>query len=255
MSRFQRFVAQVIFLSAIFCLSAAHVARSDDNHFVRTYFKWCNGDEPEVSLNRQITGCTNLIHSDSVDPEGRTIAFFRRGMAYYKSKLYDRAIKDFTSAIGRKPDFAPAFLGRGWAYHEKGDYDAAIINYDRAILLFPNYAVAYGSRCWARAVAGKDLHLALADCNRALALQPANKHTLDSRCLVQFRLGDAEAALADCDAALRIDAKLAPSLYVRGLTKLRKGDKAGGDADIAAAVALDPAIVETYVRYGIAQSR
>jgi tetratricopeptide (TPR) repeat protein len=250
MSRSRHSLANAIFFSALFSLAPSDAVAFDD-HLVRTHVKWCNGSEPEVSLSRQITGCTNLIHSSWIDPEGRTTAFFRRGIAYYKSQLFDRAIKDFTSAIGRKPDFAEAFLGRGWAYHATGDYDRAIHNYDEAVRHVPDYAAAYGSRCWTRAVVGKDLHLALADCNRALTLAPANKNFLDSRCFAKFRMGDTEAALADCDAALRIDPKLARSLYLRGLARLRKGDKTGGDADIAAAVALDPAITQTYAQYGV----
>lgn len=250
MSHSRHSLANAIFFSALFSLAPPD-AVAFDNHVFRTNLQWCNGSEPEVSLSRQITGCTNLIHSSWIDPEARTIAFFRRGMAYYTSQQHDRAIKDFTSAIGRKPDFADAFLGRGWAYHAKGDYDRAIRNYDEAIRLVPDYASAYGSRCWTRAVTGLDLHLALADCNRALELRPMNKSVLDSRCLIKFRIGEMDAALADCDAALRIDSKLATSLYLRGLARLRKGDKTGGDADIAAAVALDPAITQTYAQYGV----
>jgi tetratricopeptide (TPR) repeat protein len=238
------------FFSALFSFASSDAVAFDD-HLIRTHIKWCYGSEPEVNLSRQITGCTNLIHSSWIEPEDRTIAFFRRGIAYYKSQQYDRAIKDFTSVIGRKPDFAEAFLGRGRAYHAKGDYDRAIRNYDEAIRLVPDHAGAYGSRCWTRAVTGSDLNLALADCNRALELRPMDENVLDSRCLIKFRMGEIDAALADCDAALRIDPKMATSLYLRGLARLRKGDKTGGDADIAAAVALDPAITQTYAQYGV----
>ncbi len=40
---------------------------------------------------------------------------------------------------------------------------------------------AYGNRCYVRAIAGRDLPLALADCNEALRLKPNEADTMNSR--------------------------------------------------------------------------
>jgi tetratricopeptide (TPR) repeat protein len=110
---------------------------------------------------------------------------------------------------------------------------------------------AFNGRCWARAAAGKDLNKALDDCNRAVAGAPKTAAFLDSRGLVELRLGDNDKAIADYDAALTLQPKLGWSLYGRGLAKRRKGLKAEGDADVAAAVAINPKLPQAAKQFGI----
>ena len=102
-----------------------------------------------------------------------------------------------------------------------------------------------------RAGWGQQLDLALADCQAALKTDPASAAFLDSRGLVNLRLGKLDAAVADYDAALKTSPRLATSLYGRGLAKLKKGDGSGGRADLAAARALHPDVVETFDRFGL----
>lgn len=93
-----------------------------------------------------------------------------------------------------------------------------------------------------RAKSGNDLQNALDDCNKSLALRPGDPDTLDSRALVEYRMGNFSASVADCDAALTKEPGLASSLYVRGLAKLKIGDAANGNADIAAANKIEPTV-------------
>lgn len=167
----------------------------------------------------------------------------------------DLAIGGCTAAIqsGRwsGKGLASAFNNRGVAYRAKGDYDRAIADYGQAIRLEPNYADTFNNRCWTRALAGRDLTQALDDCNESLRLSPDRPHVLNSRGLVQLKLGAFDRAIADYGAALRHDPKDADSLYGRGIAKLRSGDKTGGEADIAAAKAITVSIAEIYADYGI----
>ena len=71
--------------------------------------------------------------------------------------------------------------------------------------------------------------------------------TLNSRGLVELKLGAFDAAIADYDVALARNAKDADSLYARGAAKLKKGD-----TDIAAAKAITPDIAAISAGYGIA---
>ena len=115
----------------------------------------------------------------------------------------------------------------------------------------PKDAVAYNSRCRARTLAGRDLARALDDCNESLRLQPGDGYTLNSRGLVQLKLGAFEHAIADYGAAAAKNPTDANSLYGRGIAKLKSGDRTGGDADIAAAKAINPDIADVYVSYGV----
>jgi tetratricopeptide (TPR) repeat protein len=98
---------------------------------------------------------------------------------------------------------------------------------------------------------GKDLNGALADCNESLRLRPNDGNTLNSRGLVDFKLGAFDAAIADYNAAVAQNANDADSVYARGVAKLKKGDSAGGNADIAAATAIKPGIAAISAGYGI----
>ncbi len=51
-------------------------------------------------------------------------------------------------------------------------------------------------------MAGLEPRLALADCNQALTLAPGNPSYLDSRGLVDLRLGDFDGAIKDYSTAL-----------------------------------------------------
>ena len=113
-------------------------------------------------------------------------------------------------------------------------------------------ARALNARCWARALEGRELDRALADCNAALGRDPRNADIRDSRGLVRLRLGDLDKSILDYDEALKIHPKSAWSLYGRGLAELRKGEKAAGETDIAAATALSPHLPEEAKTHGIA---
>ena len=92
---------------------------------------------------------------------------------------------------------------------------------------------------------------ALADCDESLRLRPDDGNTLNSRGLVQFKLGAMDKAAADYDAAVKLSPKDASSLYVRGVIKLKTGDQAGGDADIAAAKAIKASVADDNAAYGV----
>ncbi|MDF0488775.1 aspartyl protease family protein [Sphingomonas sp. H39-1-10] len=107
------------------------------------------------------------------------------------------------------------------------------------------------ARCWIRAQAGIDLDAALDDCTRALKRAGKQPMFLDSRGLVELRMGNPTAAITDYDAALAINPKLAWSLYGRGLAKIALGQKDAGEADKTAAIALYPDIVAEAKRFHV----
>lgn len=106
---------------------------------------------------------------------------------------------------------------------------------------------ALDGACCARALAGRDLDTGLRDCNAALRSVPGTPGILDSRGLVELRLGALDKAKSDFDAALARQPRLPWSLYGRGLISHHAGD----EADIAAAIAIRPAIADDVARYGI----
>ena len=62
-----------------------------------------------------------------------------RGLSHASIRDYERAIEDFTTAIGIDPEYAAAYNSRGLAYAMLGDYESAIENHDEAVRLEPGY--------------------------------------------------------------------------------------------------------------------
>ena len=212
------------------------------------FWRVCNN--PNALPDAVIKNCSSIINATKATLD-LARAFNNRGLAWHAKRNYDRAIADYNSAIKLNPKFAIAYSNRGNSRLSKGEVDRAIADQSEAIRVDPKHAGAYTNRCWARATVGRELELALADCNTALQLGRADAGTLDSRGFVYLRLGRLDEAIADYDAALKADPRHASSLYGRGIAKLRKGDDAGGKADIAAATAIRADVAAEFARYGV----
>jgi tetratricopeptide (TPR) repeat protein len=133
-------------------------------------------------------------------------------------------------------------------------YDPALSQLDYWLKYHPDdfrFPEALNARCWLRAITGRDLDRGLADCDRSLRIRANVADTLDSRGLVQLRLGALDRAIADFDAAIRVRPKTPTSLYGRGLAKQRKGDATGGKADLAAALAMEPKVAGWFRNFGV----
>lgn len=171
----------------------------------------CLGDTP-VDVDMRIAACTTLIDASSLPEEDQGVALANRGTAYLNKQYYVLAIDDYDRSEKYRPDDSNVLQGR----------------------------------CLARAVLKRDLDDALADCNRALELQPSDPQVLGYRGLVYLRLELYESAVTDYSAALDIEPKNALHLYGRGEAKLRSGDLQGSAADFEAARAINPRIAEDF---------
>ncbi|MGH8289897.1 MAG: tetratricopeptide repeat protein [Steroidobacteraceae bacterium] len=156
-------------------------------------------------------------------------------------------------------------------YSRVGNYAAGIDQVEQWLEHHPlenDQAEGLNERCWLRAMGDRDLHGALEDCDRALALRPYAPQTtesrirapletwtdpdvLDSRALVYLRLGRAKDAIRDYDSALERNSRMSTSLYGRGLAELRLGEQAKGEADLAAARKLDSGVARLFAGMGL----
>ena len=139
-------------------------------------------------------------------------------------------------------------------YENLDEMEPAITNYDAWLKMHgedADRASAYNGRCWARALLNRELDRALSDCNTALKLRPGYASYLDSRALVELRLGKLDVALTDYDAAVKASPRNAWALYSRAIAKTRAGKKDEAEADRKAALAINPAIAKRAVRFGL----
>ena len=172
-------------------------------------------------------------------------------MLYNNLGKYNEAITNLNEAIKLRPREPSTYLNRGLAYFNLGQYDKALADYNVVLKLEPRNGPAYNNRCMLRAIIGKDLPGATADCNDALKLQPNDPYTYDNFGLIALKEGDWSKAITAYSDSLKVDPQRARALYGMGIARAKSGDKTAGGADMAKATGIQPNIAEEFSRYGI----
>ena len=134
---------------------------------------------------------------------------FRRGKLLLDSGYYGWAVRDLTSLIKLRPDFAEAYMLRGKAlrrkigYDENPIYNRAIRDFNQVIRLKPGWAEAYYERgvCYALLNAWQD---AVDSWDRALILNRDLYPAYLARGLGRRKRGDVAGAVEDFSEVLRI---------------------------------------------------
>ena len=121
--------------------------------------------------------------------------------------------------------------------YKNGDKQGAIADYDRAIALNPNYAEAYNNRGITKSNLG-DKQAAITDFNLALKINPDYAEAYGNRGIIKSNLGDKQAGITDFNLALKINPDYAEAYGSRGVAKADLGDKKGGIIDLGKAAEL-----------------
>lgn len=138
----------------------------------------CSSEDNE----RRISGCSELLMQEGLEPNMAALAYSLRALAY----------------------------------SVKGQYDLAIPDYDRALSINPNFAVALNNRAWALFKSGR-AEAGTQDVERSLALSPGSPHALDTRAHIRQFTGRLTEAIADYDLAMRLGGERIVKLYQCGL--------------------------------------
>lgn len=77
------------------------------------------------------------------DFENIHMIYLNRASAKSLIKDYDGAIKDYTTAYEKNPEYAEAIRQRGYLKKEIGDFKAALADYNLTLKIDPNLANAY----------------------------------------------------------------------------------------------------------------
>ena len=227
-----------------------------------------------------IEACTRLYESGSLGPRNRAIALGNRGVALKFLGRYDRAIGDFTAAIGLDPRNPQYFCQRGDALRKKQAFKDAIADYTAALSRAPGSLCAYHGRAQAYLAQGntqqalaevatglrtkpaslqllvlrgranrqaKFYDAAFTDFSQALAsksqssLRPDDRATIRSeRALVLLKLDRSADARADVDEALRLAPENASAIATMGSIDEQLGHKPEAIASYSRALAIKP---------------
>jgi hypothetical protein len=165
------------------------------------------------------------------------------------------AISEFSQAIRIDPLYLPAYNLRALTYDWLREDRRALADYDRAIALNPNNPGTYNNRGNLKESKLNDYQGALSDYNRAIVLDPKFAEAYNNRGNLKKNnneLNDAQGALADYDRAIALNPKFAEAYYNRGNLKSGKlNDSQGALADYDQAILLNPKLVQAYNNRGI----
>ncbi len=202
-----------------------------------------------------IIHCTlSIVHVSCTDRTAEAAQFFLKGNAQLQKREYTEAIRFYTEALTKKPDFADAFNNRGLAHFRNGNREAALADYTRALETEPDFEPAYLNRAEVRLETG-DAPGSLQD------LQRIGKTYRDST-FYQTRLGDTFGQLhrpadaqAAYDRALQLSPANAEALTNRGSLFFNQKQYAPAEADFRKALTINPKQPESLNNLGLILAR
>jgi tetratricopeptide (TPR) repeat protein/S1-C subfamily serine protease len=172
----------------------------------------------------------------------------QKANVFQESKQYNKSISIYNEIIQKEPK-AYAYTNRGKAKSALGNKKEAIADYDRAIAINPKHAMAYTNRGNAKSALGNKKE-AIADYDRAIAINPIFAMAYYNRGLAKYGLGNKKEAIADFDLAIAINPKYVEAYYDRGNTKYDLGNKKEAITDYSRAIAINPKYAEAYLNRG-----
>lgn len=153
------------------------------------------------------------------------------GQAAYEARDYAAARDAFTACLdgGDIPEASlpDAHHRRGRSAMKLGDHDAALADFDRAVALEETHAQALNSRGWTLLLKGLP-EAALPDLEAAKARRPEDARIADSYAHVLAALGRQDDALAAFDAALALQT---PQQIAKLQAQLRDAGYDAGPSD------------------------
>jgi tetratricopeptide (TPR) repeat protein len=238
----------------------------------------------------QISACTTVLDSGTLDAANRAIALANRGSAQRASGEVTDALRDFNAALQLNGDNMQAVLGRasvlidsgqldaaeplvqrllasgefaanaqylaGDLALRQGDADTAITAFDRAINSDGSYAQALAGRGRAKQM-NQDYEGAVADYTAAVAIDPHLSAAYAGRCWSRVLRHDQDLApaRADADAAVNADAANTDAQLCRGLLQLRNGEWADAKVSYNAVLNSEPGNPRALFGRGVARRR
>ena len=132
-------------------------------------------------------------------------AYQNLGVAYAKAGDETGAVKNFSSAISRRPGFTEALFNRGLSYTSMGKYDSAVADFTTILTRMDSLSTkAY----YSRGIALNKMNQpgrAIADYSTAIRIDPGYANPYVNRGNIRFAQNEFGAAVTDYSAALKIN--------------------------------------------------
>src|SRR5262245_14337155 len=185
--------------------------------------KSVDASNTSVSLDDAIAACTAIIDGNRETGRPLAEAYVWRGTAFMRKPDLDRALDDFSKAIGADPTFPRAHNARGIVHARKGRQDDAIADYSECIRLSATSSRCFDNRGLAYRNKGDNAR-AIADFSEALRIDPRYALGFAHRGWTYNLTREYDKAIADFDEALRLDSRMTSAYNDRGVVWRNKGD-------------------------------
>ncbi len=150
-----------------------------------------------------------------------------------------------------QPTTADDFFITAQEKSQKGDYQNAIADYNRALALNPQFEEIYFRRGIARSLT-KDWQGAEADYTRAIEFNPQHAEAYLHRGGTRNLLANWQGAKSDFDVAIALEPKLTSAYVGRGLALCELKDCQSGLKDYDRAISIDPNDADAFTRRAFA---
>jgi tetratricopeptide (TPR) repeat protein len=177
-----------------------------------------------------------LDHAISLNPK-LTDAYLLRARSHLGSNNLPQAVRDLTTVVEQRPSDTQAVIERGTVYLQLKDPKSALADAERAIAIDPKLASAYNLQ----GLANRDLNnleVALSCFSRAVELRP-DADNYYQRGYIYQQLGRHREAIDDFTKVIEINRDMAASYFSRAESKRALGDLAGAKADHQAGRIID----------------
>ncbi len=146
---------------------------------------------------------------------------------------------DVENVVVLTEEEASALVSRGEVWLMKGEYDKAIADCSKAIGIDPNCDWAFANRGLAWLMKG-DYEKAIADLTKTIEINPNHDWALASRGAAWLMKGDYDKAIADCSRAIEIDPSSDVAFANRGLAWRMKDEYDKAVTDLTNAIEINP---------------
>lgn len=181
-----------------------------------------------------IASCSQAIDSQPARHDAAADYRLNRGLAFYRSGYFAKAIADNAQVLADHPSDYRAYYNRGLVQIALHNFPAAIADFDRAAAFASDpvsLANIYDDRGLAKLL-GAQPQAALSDFEQALAFDSKDTRALFNHGCACHQLGRVNDALTDLNQVLNLDPNHARTYLKRGVLREALGDRAGSLADL-----------------------
>jgi tetratricopeptide (TPR) repeat protein len=185
------------------------------------------------------------------DEAGRDFTpYFNRGLAFFRTGEFDRAIEDFDKAIALRSFSSESYFNKAGALLQLGDLGNALANYDRAIALNPAYYEAYFIRGQVHDRMGR-LEMAIEDFRKASLLRPSDSAAYVHLGIAYGKAGRLYEAVRSFDEATAANPGDPFVYYNRGHAYSLMGQYDRALEDLGTAIGMNAGLAGAYVDRGM----